>query len=65
MNIYRVPFARLRDWQHPKPNATAFRPMRSDFDYTCRAFSSRVAMLKACEKSEGVFAEIPWKPLIP
>jgi len=63
---YTVPFARLREWAHPNPKRTAFRPMPGlNFDCECMVFNNRAFMLEACRKSDtGELGHRRWKPLI-
>jgi hypothetical protein len=63
---YQVPAARLNDWSHPHPDRTAYcsRGTGMDFDYTCKVWPSKGAMLQACKMSDtGAHWARPWKPL--
>ncbi len=67
MKRYCVPWVRLRDWPHPHPDRTAYKPAGGhlNFDYLCAVWTSRGAMLQACKMSDtGEFGNKPWKPLI-
>jgi len=64
MKKYSVPFGRLRDWNHPHPDRTAYKCGRGTLDdCICQVFSNRTAMLVACDMSQD--SEHVWNRLHP